>query len=188
MRSLASLIILQSFLPVLTSVWKNATVLPLSPHLSCGCCWSSQTLTDALHVHGHQPQLGLALPSHLVISPNCNNYLTPSHQPPHSTVTSRAGLLLQEEIEAFWTLTPSCPTFTSTPICIHTHTQLLPSCYRAASFFFPLGGPHHHSSGSHALLPPQESHPMRYPQSPLSSFPIGFLHQPTNMLKSMPTH
>lgn len=89
-HSLASLIILQSFLPVLTSVWKNATVLPLSPHLSCGCCWSSQTLTDVLHVHGHQPQLGLALPSHppipslLVISPNCN-YLTPSHQLPRSS-------------------------------------------------------------------------------------------------------
>lgn len=38
---LASLILLPSFLPVLTSVWKNGTVISRSPHLSYGCCWSS---------------------------------------------------------------------------------------------------------------------------------------------------
>lgn len=34
---LAGLTILPSFLPVSASVWKNATVIPLSPHLAYGC-------------------------------------------------------------------------------------------------------------------------------------------------------
>lgn len=68
-HSFASLPIILSFLTILTSVWKNPTVLSPSFHLCYECCWSLEIPTDDTTISWSPAYTGiLAFSGHLPVS------------------------------------------------------------------------------------------------------------------------